>query len=60
MEKLFCMLEACSMGDCFQPVRRDLKGQSDDIYQLEQLGIGGYVVGRTAEKIVPQIIQINP
>lgn len=28
----------------------------DQLFNLLQLGIGGYVVGRSAEKIVPQIV----
>jgi hypothetical protein len=27
----------------------------DRLWQLMQIGIGGYIVGRSAEKIVPQV-----
>ncbi len=32
------------------------ESQIADLYDLVQLGIGGYVVGRSAEKIIPQVM----
>lgn len=29
----------------------------DSLFTLLQLGIGGYIVGRSAEKIIPQVVQ---
>lgn len=29
----------------------------DNLFTLLQLGIGGYIVGRSAEKIIPQVVQ---
>jgi len=30
----------------------------EDLWGLMKIGVGGYVVGRSAEKIVPQIVEV--
>tara|TARA_R110002051_G_scaffold257435_5_gene316443 strand:+ start:31288 stop:31740 length:453 start_codon:yes stop_codon:yes gene_type:complete len=41
----------------FNPELPDLPALGVNFWDLLQIGIGGYVVGRTAEKIVPQVLE---
>lgn len=46
------------LGDSFGMIHIEAE-RADSIYTLLQIGLGGYVVGRSAEKIAPQFANRN-